>query len=129
MSRSSKGSIEKPGKCVKAKSGLNKSILDQGWGEFRRQLSYKLEWLGGIFLKVNPRYSSQRCYRCGFTHKENRQSQSHFQCMDCGHIDHADTNATKNILAAGHAVLACGEADVLALMKQEPLGMGDLVPA
>jgi IS605 OrfB family transposase len=129
MSKSAKGSLDNPGKNVKAKSGLNKSILDQGWGEFRRQLSYKLEWLGGIFLKVNARYTSQKCNKCQFTHKENRQTQSLFKCLSCGHTDHADTNAAKNILAAGYAVLACGKVALAALMKQEPLGIGDLVPA
>ena len=44
LSRSAKGSVEKPGRNVKAKSKLNHAILDQGWGEFRRQLAYKTEW-------------------------------------------------------------------------------------
>jgi len=47
MSKSAKGSIESPGKNVKEKSGLNKSILEQGWGIFCNQLTYKLKWLGG----------------------------------------------------------------------------------
>jgi transposase len=42
------------GKHVRAKSGLNKSILDQGWSEFRRQLQYKLDWNGGILVAVPP---------------------------------------------------------------------------
>ena len=129
MSHSAKGTMESPGKMVKAKSGLNKSILDQGWGAFKRLLKYKLEWAGGIFLMVNPKYTSQRCSCCGFTAKENRISQSLFYCQSCFYQANADTNAAKNILAAGHAVLACGEAAVLASMKQEPLGIGDLVPA
>ncbi|WP_460431540.1 hypothetical protein [Azotobacter salinestris] len=47
MSWSAKGSAEQPGKQVRAKPGLNKAILDQGWFEFRRQLDYKLTWNGG----------------------------------------------------------------------------------
>lgn len=130
MSQSASGNLERPGKKVKAKSGLNKSILDQGWGEFKRQLSYKLEWLGGIFLEVNPKYTSQTCHRCKFSDKGNRKTQSLFHCMRCNYIGNADTNAAKNILAAGHAVLACGEMVRLGRsMKQEPLGIGDLVPA
>lgn len=49
MSQSAKGTLDNPGKKVKAKSGLNKSILDQGWGEFRRQLSYNPNGLAVFF--------------------------------------------------------------------------------
>lgn len=129
MSRSARGSIEEPGKQVKAKSGLNKSILDQGWSEFRRQLGYKLNWAGGLLLEVSPQYTSQRCSRCGHVAKDSRQSRDTFCCVQCGHETHADLNAAKNILAAGHAVLACGETGLPDSMKQEPLGTGDLVPA
>jgi IS605 OrfB family transposase len=47
MSKSAKGTIESKGKNVKAKSGLNKAILDQSWHEFARQLEYKSAWNGG----------------------------------------------------------------------------------
>ena len=77
MSASAKGTIEEPGRNVKAKSGLNKSILDQGWFEFRRQLDYKLFWRGGMLVEVNPRYTSQQCSCCGHTAKENRVSSRH----------------------------------------------------
>ena len=129
MSRSAKGTLEQPGGNVRAKSGHNRSILDQGWGEFRRQLEYKLKWLGGIFVKVNPRHTSQRCSACKHVDPLNRQSQESFECQSCGHAENADINAAKNILAAGYAVLACGEEALAASMKQEPLGIGDLVPA
>lgn len=52
MTRSAKGTLDEPGRNVKAKSGLNKSILDQGWYEFRRQLEYKQKWAGGEVLAV-----------------------------------------------------------------------------
>lgn len=61
MSKSAKGTEEMHGKNVKAKSGLNKSILDQGWHEFRRQLIYKSNWNGGTVVAVNPRHTSQKC--------------------------------------------------------------------
>ena len=96
-----------PGKNVKAKSGLNKSILDQGWGEFKRQLKYKLEWLDGILIEVNPQYTSQKCSQCGYTNKQNRTTQQSFCCIACQYNEHADINAAKNILAAGHVVIAC----------------------
>jgi putative transposase len=109
MSKSAKGSIEAKGRNVKAKSGLNRSILDQGWSEFRLQLEYKQAWAGGSVLAVNPHYTSQRCSYCGHRAKENRQSQAKFACVSCGYETNADLNAARNILAAGHAVLACGE--------------------
>jgi putative transposase len=109
MSNSAKGTIENKGRNVKAKSDLNRSILDQGWFEFRRQLIYKQQWLGGDVLAVAPHYTSQRCSCCGHIAKENRQSQANFACVSCVYKTNADLNAARNILAAGHAVLACGE--------------------
>lgn len=80
MSKSAKGTAEQHGRNVKAKSGLNRSILDQGWYEMRRQLEYKQLWRGGQVLAVPPAYTSQRCACCGHTAKENRLSQSKFVC-------------------------------------------------
>ncbi|EAB6843339.1 IS200/IS605 family element transposase accessory protein TnpB [Salmonella enterica subsp. salamae] len=108
MSKSAKGTAEQHGRNVKAKSGLNRSILDQGWYEMRRQLEYKQLWRGGQVLAVPPAYTSQRCACCGHTAKENRLSQSKFVCQACGYTANADVNGARNILAAGHAVLACG---------------------
>lgn len=108
MSKSAKGTAEQHGRNVKAKSGLNRSILDQGWYEMRRQLEYKQLWRGGQVLAVPPAYTSQRCACCGHTAKENRLSQSKFVCQACGYTANADVNGARNILAAGHVVLACG---------------------
>ncbi|HEJ9561222.1 TPA: RNA-guided endonuclease InsQ/TnpB family protein, partial [Proteus mirabilis] len=108
MSKSAKGTTERHGRNVKAKSGLNRSILEQGWYEMRRQLEYKQLWRGGQVLAIPPAYTSQKCACCGHTAKENRQSQSQFECLECGYTANADINAARNILAAGHAVLACG---------------------
>ena len=121
MSRSASGTVEAPGKNVRAKSGLNKSILDQGWFEFRRQLAYKLEWLGGTLLVIPPQYTSQTCSRCGCVDKQNRQTQAKFQCIACGFEANADHNAALNVLAAGQAVSACGTGKAQApALKQEP---------
>ena len=109
MSKSAKGTIEAKGRNVKAKSGLNRSILDQGWFEFRRQLEYKQEWLGGGVIAVNPRNTSRTCPCCGRIAKENRTTQAKFECVECGYANNADLVGAMNILAAGHAVLACGE--------------------
>lgn len=109
MSKSAKGTVDKPGTNVAVKSGLNKAILDQGWYEFRRQLQYKQLWSGGKVIGINPANTSRRCADCGYVSKENRQTQAHFKCVSCGHAENADLNAAKNILAAGQAVLACGD--------------------
>ena len=106
MSKSASGSVEKKGKNVKAKSGLNKSILDQGWGMMVNMLEYKQQWQGGLLIKVNPRYTSQTCFNCQHIAKENRQTQSKFECVKCMYVANADVNAARNILAAGHAVLS-----------------------
>ena len=121
MSKSAVGTQEAPGRSVRAKAGLNKSILDQGWYEFRRQLEYKQRWCGGDVLAVPPKYTSQRCSCCGYVAKASRLSQAKFECVDCGYSENADINAARNILAAGHAVLACGEIVQSGYsVKQEP---------
>ena len=107
MSRSAKGSIDNPNMRSSAKSGLNRSILQQSWGTFFELLEYKLERNGGKLVRVDPRYTSQACSCCGHISKENRLTQSKFVCQACGNTLNADYNASVNILnAAGTAVKA-----------------------
>jgi len=121
MSKSAAGTADKPGRNVKSKSGLNKSILDQGWFEFRRQLEYKQAWRGGQVVAGNPRNTSRTCPCCSHVSAENRQTQAKFACVDCGYENNADRVGAINILAAGHAVLACGGKVLSDLPgKQEP---------
>lgn len=101
MSKSSKGTAESPGKNVKAKSGLNRSLLDVSIGIFFSQLEYKTKFKGGHLEKVNPAYTSQKCSVCEYTSKKNRKTQSCFDCQSCGHKENADLNAAKNILGSG----------------------------
>ena len=110
MTKSAAGTIEAPGKCVQRKSSLNKAILDCGWGMFRGFIEYKLLANGGLFVKVDPAWTSQMCYACKHCCPENRRKQALFLCVACGHTTNADNNAALNILAAGLAVIACGEA-------------------
>ena len=86
------------GKGRAAKAGLNRSILNQGWYGFEVKLAYKLEERGGTLVKVNPAYTSQTCAECGVIDARSRESQAVFCCVACGHEDHADTNAARNIL-------------------------------
>jgi putative transposase len=74
VSKSAAGTMALPGKNVKAKSDLNKAILDQGWFEFRRQLDYKLQRRGGYLIAVPPRNPSWTCPRCGHVSVHNRQT-------------------------------------------------------
>ncbi len=103
MSRSAKGTTEAPGRNVKAKSRLNRTILDKSWGMFRTLLAYKLAERGGELIEVPPEYTSQTCAACGTISKDSRSSQSEFVCVGCGHTANADTNAAINILRLGHS--------------------------
>ena len=98
MVRSARGTREQPGRNVRAKAGLNRSILDQGWHMFRTFLAYKLAENGGRLVEVPAHYTSQTCAKCGVVDAVSRQSQSRFVCTACGHVGNADENAAINIL-------------------------------
>ncbi len=121
MTKSAGGTKENPGQNVKAKSGLNRSILDQGWHMFQQFLSYKLSWMGGELILIPPKNTSTRCRICGYIAKENRKKPEEFQCLKCGHTENADLNASINILAEGHSVIACGVEALASTAKQELL--------
>lgn len=128
MTKTAKGTLDAPGRNVKAKSGLNRSILDKGWSSFCRMLEYKQKWKGGKVFFVPAHYTSQKCSACGNVSPLNRKAQSVFNCTNCRHNEHADINAAKNILAAGQAVIACGAEALATAMKQEPAGTGNPLP-
>ena len=107
MSASASGTKESPGKNVRQKSGLNRSILDQGWYGSFQMLSYKLEQRGGKLIKVDPKNTSRTCPRCGLVSAENRKSQATFACIGCGYRSNADEVRAINVLRAGRAQLAC----------------------
>ncbi|MGV6476290.1 RNA-guided endonuclease InsQ/TnpB family protein [Azotobacter vinelandii] len=113
LSRSAAGTTEVPGRNVRAKSGLNKSILDQGWFEFRRQLDYKLAWNGGWLVAVPPQNTSRTCPCCGHVSADNRQSQARFECVECGFEENADVVGAINVSRAGHARFACEVSDAV----------------
>jgi putative transposase len=60
-------------------------------------LAYKARMYGVKLELVDPRYTSQRCFECGHIERANRKTQATFLCCKCGHTDHADVNAAKNI--------------------------------
>jgi putative transposase len=101
MSASAKGTAAEPGKMVRQKAGLNRAILDQGWGGFRIMLAYKLADRGGKLIEVTAAYTSQTCAECGVVDSRSRQNQARFVCTVCGHKANADTNAAIIILKRG----------------------------
>lgn len=107
MSKSAVGTADAQGRNARAKSGLNKSILDQGWFELRRQLDYKLAWNGGWLVAVPPQNTSCTCPCCGHVSADNRKMQVQFLCVECDFEENADLVGAINVLRAGHARLAC----------------------
>src|SRR6266516_916397 len=106
MTRSARGTTAKPGRNVRAKAGLNRSILGMAWGTTGRMLAYKCPAHGGAFVKVNPRYSSIECAECGHIDRDNRVGQAQFRCRRCGHRANADVNAARVVLARGLGLAA-----------------------
>jgi putative transposase len=110
MTRSASGTVQAPGRNVAAKSGLNRSILDAGWGVFLTILADKAESAGRKLIAVNPAHTSRTCANCGHCAKDNRLTQAEFRCVSCGHAAHADVNAAINILRAGLALRQAAQA-------------------
>ncbi len=104
MTRLAKGTAERPGRNVRAKTGMNREISRSGWGLLVRRLEDKAP---GRVERVPPAYTSQRCSACGHVDGRSRESQARFRCTACGYACNADVNAARNI-AAGHAVKARG---------------------
>ena len=101
---------ERPGQFLpngaRAKSGLNRSIGDAGWGGFVSILRAKAEDAGRVWIEVDPRHTSNGCEQCGYAAAENRVTQTAFECRRCGHRASADEHAARNILRAGLALHA-----------------------
>ncbi|GJD15867.1 transposase, IS605 OrfB family [Rivularia sp. IAM M-261] len=89
-----KGGYKKNGH--KAKSGLNKSILDCGWGDIFNKIAWLALKAGKHVIAVNPKHTSIECPACGHIDKSNREGEK-FLCTNCGHTDHADTKASRTI--------------------------------
>jgi putative transposase len=126
MTKSAKGTLDLPGRNVRAKSGLNRAILAKGWHQFASALASAARYTGTTVIAVPAAYTSQRCSQCGHVDPKSRESQAVFRCTHCPHCEHADVNAAKNILAAGLAVTACEDQPRPAgrgrSPKQEPAG-------
>jgi putative transposase len=107
---------------------LARAISDCGWGEFRRQLTYKCKRYGRRLVLIDRWYpSSKTCSACGHLLAELSLGTRYWTCPSCGTRHDRDINAAKNILAAGLAVSACGAGirhpetpPVRPAVKQEP---------
>jgi putative transposase len=109
MTKSAKGSVDAPGKKVKQKSGLNKAILDNAWGERRRQLTYKAPRHGSELRVVPAPHTSQTCPACHTVDPESRKGCGRiFACTACGHTCHADRGASIEIERRGSQQEAVG---------------------
>jgi putative transposase len=111
---------------ARAKAGLNRAILGSCWGLLARRAEQKAAASGAAVIYVDPRFTSQQCHVCGHTAPGNRDSQAVFRCQQCGHGDHADVNAARNILARGLATMgipapAPGHGAHARVSRQHPL--------
>ena len=128
MTSSAKGTVANPGRNVKAKSGLNREILNTGWAGLQQMLAYKCREV----IAINPAWTSQTCHACKQVNKASRKGR-HYECVACGHADHADVNAARNILSSGitaSGIGATARRGALALatpMTRETDRIGDFV--
>ncbi|MDX3224820.1 transposase [Streptomyces sp. ME19-01-6] len=88
-----------------AKAGLNRSILDAGWGLFFGILAQKAESAARRVIPVEARNTSRTCPECGHVAKENRVSQAKFECTECGFLANADHVGALNVLSRAGLVL------------------------
>jgi putative transposase len=103
MTRSARGSVERPGRSVRAKAGLNRVVLDSAFGLLRQMIVAKAEEAARTVVDVDSRFSSQECSRCEHVARESRRRRR-FCCVRCGYRNHADVNAA--LVIRGRAQLA-----------------------
>jgi putative transposase len=82
---------------------LAKSIMDASWGAFLDILSEKAARAGHTVVRVNPRFTSQKCYKCGESVQKSLSVRTHL-CPFCGYIANRDVNAAQNILLRARAL-------------------------
>jgi putative transposase len=107
LTLSARGTVEEPGRMVAQKTGLNRSILDAGWGQFISILVAKAESAGRRVVRVDASYTSLTCHACGS--RCTRPRQDTVICPNCG-VQDADLNGARNI--ATRAGLGSGQAHI-----------------
>ncbi len=86
---------------VQRKSSLNRDMANSAPSELIKMIEDKAEQFGGMVIKVPPAYTSKMCSKCGHYKKGQRVTRDKFECKSCGHAEHADINASKNIRRLG----------------------------
>jgi putative transposase len=94
------------------KAGLNKSILDAGWGQFLGILAQKAESAARRVIPVDARNTSRTCPPsiggCGHVSRDNRVTQAKFECVKCGLVENADRVGALNVLHRAGLILCDG---------------------
>jgi putative transposase len=114
MTAAARGTVEEPGKNVRQKAGLNRSILDKGWGEAEHRTGQKVLRHGHLNLSVPAPYTSLTCPECHYVDKANRVARGMFVCQACGYTAHADINAAVEIRERGMELVLAGGTPVAA---------------
>ena len=112
LTRSAKGTAEEPGTKVAQKRRLNRAILSQNWGQLRQFTEYRATWADRTFVPVPARNTSTTCAVCWAADKRSRRTQARFQCVTCGHTEHADANAAEVIRIQGLKLLGREDEDL-----------------
>ena len=98
--------------------------MSWSFAQLRSYITYKAELEGVPVIIIDPAYTSQTCNVCGHCEKKNRKSQSVFVCESCGHSDHADLNAAKNIAFRAVVNQPIAPARSAVVASPAPCGLG-----
>lgn len=93
---------------IRARKRERTKLHSWAFAELGAFLTYKAQLAGVKLVRIDPRYTSQQCSKCGHTEKANRKSRDLFLCKSCGHTSHADENGANNVRLKGIALLGTG---------------------
>ncbi|MGK7881851.1 MAG: zinc ribbon domain-containing protein, partial [Crocosphaera sp.] len=100
-----------------AKRALNRLIRDCSWGNLTEKIESVAAKFGTICLKVNPKFTSQKCSHCGHIQKENRNKER-FLCLNCGFFSDADHQASINVGIKGLKTLGISQSKLLRVTEE-----------
>lgn len=101
MTKSARGTKENPGKNVRQKRSLNRSLQRMGLRALRQAIEEKMQQTGGIVVPVPPQNTSRTCPVCGCCDKRNRPTQALFECIRCHYSANADVVGAINVMRKG----------------------------